>query len=120
MRIAPPPAPPEPPPPFSAAELRRRALLALEEAVQEARWRRPRRSLALRFALAFLWSSGGGGARGPYLDFWRAIGREDMWRFSASDEALARIYRRLRLRRDEAVATALWERSFREEERGGR
>src|SRR5438128_5531025 len=58
---------------FAHQQLRDKALLALEEIVQEARYRRPRRSFALRFALAYLWAYAGG-KRDPFDELWRALG----------------------------------------------
>ena len=101
--------------PNRSTDLRSKALLALEEVVQEARWRAPRRSFAVRFALAFLWSLGGG-EREPFVDFWKALARDDMWRFSTADEALGRIYRTLGLARDGEVAMRMWQARFEEEE----
>ena len=100
---------------FAPDQLRDKALLALEDAVQECRWRRPRRGFALRFALAWLWAYGGGDRR-PYEAFWRAMGdAKSPWSFSAADGALLRIYRVLGVERDEAVCTEMWRRRQAEE-----
>lgn len=89
--------------------LREKALLALEEAVQEARYRCPRRSFALRFALAFLWSQAKPGAeREAFDDFWKALSRRDMWRFGACDRALQAIHGAIGAERDEAAAMRMW------------
>jgi len=101
---------------FGPEQLRDKALLALEEIVQECRYRRPRRSLALRFALAYLWALSGADRR-PFEQFWRVLGDEKSpWSFSAANGALLGIYRTLGLERDEAVAMALWKRSQAEED----
>lgn len=78
---------------FGPDQLRDKALLALEEAVQECRYRKPPRTMALRFTLAFLWAQRPS-SRAPYEAFWRAIGAEGMWRFSGADQALTLIYQR--------------------------
>jgi hypothetical protein len=98
------------------ANLKEKAFLALEEAVQEARHRPVRRSFALRFALAYLWSCGAGD-KGPYRDFWRALARADLWRFSACDQALQDIYRSLGATRSDEVLMELWKRRQEEERR---
>ena len=49
-------------------QLRDKALLALEDAAQECRYRAPRRSFLLRFALAYLWSISRGD-RAPFDSF---------------------------------------------------
>ena len=95
---------------FGHDQLRDKALHALEEAVQEARFRSPRRCFALRFALAYLWAYGGG-PRAPYDELWRALGRpKTPWSFSACDRALDEIHRALKIPRDEARSSALWAR----------
>lgn len=96
---------------FASHQLRDKALLALEEVAQECRYRTPRRSFALRFALAYLWASGGGD-RAPFERFWRVIGdRKSPWSFSAANGALLGIYAALGLDRDEEVAMAMWRRA---------
>ena len=97
---------------FSADQLRDKALLALEEAIQESRYHPVRRTLALRFALAFLWARSGGD-RSPYDECWRALTQEDLWRFSAAESALGAIYRALGIERDERIAMMLWKRCWR-------
>ena len=100
---------------FTADQLRDRALLALEEAVVECRYRRPRRSFALRFALAYLWATSGAD-RGPFEVFWTAIGHDKTpWSFGVADGALLAIYVALGLERDGRAAMALWERREQEE-----
>ena len=106
--------------------LREKALLALEEAVQEARYRCPRRSFALRFALAFLWSQaraekgmGAGAGREAFDGFWAALAREDMWRFGACDRALQEIYNAIGAERDHEVAMSLWRRAHIQSGRSG-
>lgn len=104
---------------FGPEQLRGKALLALEEAVQECRYRRPRRGFALRFALAYLWTTSGGDRR-PYEHFWRVLGDEKRpWSFGAADGALLGIYQALGLRRDEAVSMAMWRKRAAEEEGRG-
>ena len=100
---------------LTADQLRAKALLALEDAVQECRYRTPRRSFALRFALAWLWATSGAD-RQPFENLWRRIGEaKSPWTFGAADTALTEIYRALRLERDPALAFAMWQRRFREE-----
>ncbi|HEV2569454.1 MAG TPA: hypothetical protein VGT77_12315 [Sphingomonas sp.] len=101
---------------FTSPQLRAKALMALEEAVQECRVRAPRRTLAVRFALAYLWSLRPGD-RKPYDDLWKALGAEGIWRFSAADHALSCIYRQLEIARDDEIAMRLWRRQWAERER---
>lgn len=101
---------------FGPDQLRDKALLALEEATQEARYR-PVRSLALRFALAYLWARRPVD-RTPFDRFWKAIGeQEPTWRFRHADTALAEIYLILDLERDHGVGMKLWGRMAAEEDR---
>lgn len=96
---------------FATDRLMGKALLALEEVVQEARYRPVRRSLALRLALAYLWSLGSGD-RAPFDDLWRHLAAEDgSWRFSCSDNALSAIYRELGVQRDPEVSMRMWHRA---------
>lgn len=100
---------------FGPDQLRDKALLALEEIVQECRYRRPRRSFAIRFALAYLWAMGGTDRR-PFEQFWRVLGDEKSpWSFSSANGALLGIYRALGIERDEEVSMALWQRFQAEE-----
>jgi hypothetical protein len=100
----------------SSDQLRHKALVALEEVVQECRYRRPARSFALRFALAYLWATGAGD-RGPFERFWQVLGdAKSPWSFSAADGALLAIYRALGMERDEELVFALWKRRKAEEE----
>jgi hypothetical protein len=101
---------------FGADQLKAKALLALEEALQELRYRPIRRSMALRFALAYLWASSGS-ARAPFDDYWRALADERMWRLSAADRALIGIYAAVGVQRDDAVMMRLWEARHREEQK---
>jgi hypothetical protein len=101
---------------FDADQLKAKALLALEEALQELRYRPIRRSMALRFALAYLWASSGSD-RAPFDDYWRALADERMWRFSAADRAMIGIYTAVGLKRDDAVMMRLWEARHREEQK---
>lgn len=102
-------------------QLRNKALLALEETVQECRFCEPRRTFALRFALAYLWSTNKID-RAPLDAFWRALSRSDMWRFQGADQALSAIYASLALRRDHEVGMKLWAEQWeaRKLEQGGR
>ena len=94
---------------FPADQLRDKALLALEDAVQECRYRTPRRSHAVRFALAYLWAYGGGGDRRPYNEFWRTLLEpKSPWSFSAADHALLGIYVNLGLERDDKAGWVMW------------
>lgn len=99
---------------FGADELRAKALLALEEAVQECRYRKPRRSYAIRFALAYLWSLKPGD-RAPYAAFWQALDEDGMFRFGSADTALSAIYRLLRLQRSDDVPMRIWKKMEAEE-----
>jgi hypothetical protein len=97
--------------------LQEKAVLALEEAVQECRYRAPRRSLGVRLALAFLWSASGRGDREPFERFWGALAREDMWRGAAADQALSDLCRAAGVARCEEAGFAVWQARF-DEERG--
>jgi hypothetical protein len=102
---------------FAHQQLRDKALHALEEVVQEARYRRPRRSLALRFALAYLWAYSGT-RRDPFDELWRALGQHKTpWSYSACDRAMSQICQALGIDRDDETAQRLWQ-SRAEEERG--
>src|SRR4051794_33960890 len=94
---------------LGADQLREKALLALEDAVQECRYRTPRRSFAVRFALAYLYACSDV-ERAPFDDLWRDLGSpKSPWSFSVADGDLLRIYRALGLPRDEQVSTRLWQ-----------
>ena len=95
---------------FEPDQLRNKALLALEEVLQESHYRRPRRSIALRFAMAYLWSISRGERR-YFDDFWRALVEGHPWSFSTADQALGWIYRGLGVRRDEDLSTRMWKRA---------
>jgi hypothetical protein len=100
---------------FDNHQLRDKALLALEEVVVECHYRTPRRSLAVRFALAYLWAYSSTG-REPFDILWRSLSAEKSpWSFSAADRALLGIYRALNLERDDNVSHALWARRAAEE-----
>ncbi|MDQ3483427.1 MAG: hypothetical protein M3448_08505, partial [Pseudomonadota bacterium] len=89
-------------------QLRDKALLALEDAAQECRYRTPRRSFLLRFALAYLWSVSLGD-RGPFDNFWTAMGQpHSPWSHGAADMALSGVYRALGIERPDAVSWAMW------------
>src|SRR5687767_9995330 len=101
---------------FGPNELRAKAFVALEDAVQECRYRQPRRSFALRFALAYLWATSGAD-REPFEKFWRALGDpKSPWSFGIADSALVAIYRALGLERDHDLAMRMWQRHFRDEQ----
>jgi len=107
--------------PLFADQLRDKALLALEDAVQETRYRTPRPSFAVRFALAYLWAYGGGGDRGPYDDFWRAMGaKKGPASHTIADVALLRIYLALGVERQDAIGSLMWRRWSAHEGGGGR
>lgn len=89
-------------------QLRDKALLALEDAVQECRYRKPRASFAVRFALAYLWVYSGAG-REPFDEFWRSFrAPHHPWTFSAANRALTFIYGQLGLERPEQVTWEMW------------
>lgn len=89
--------------------LRDKAILALEEAVQECRYGPLRRSHAHRFALAYLWSLGRGD-RQQFLELWQALASDnDVYRFGKADRALSVICRQLGAVRDDAISFHFWE-----------
>jgi hypothetical protein len=101
---------------LSAEQLRDKALLALEDAVQECRYRTPRRSFAIRFALTYLWATSTADRR-PFEEFWRALGAEKSpWSFGVANSGLSGIYRALGVERKDEVEMAFWGRRRREEE----
>ena len=103
---------------FGSDQLRDKALLALEEAVQECRYRTPRRSFLLRFALAYLYGHSKGD-RGPFDSFWAAMGEpKNPWSFGGASDALTAIYRALGLERPEAITWEMWRKRQDEEGRG--
>lgn len=96
---------------FGIDQLRSKALLALEEAVQETRYGKVRQTVALRFALAYLWTTSSG-HRAPFDDFWKAlVDTEHFWRFGRADAALGSIYRVLHLKRDHDLTMRMWKRA---------
>jgi len=101
----------ESPPPLTE-QLRDKALLALEDAVQECRYRTPRPSFAVRFALAFLWVQSGCGDRSAFDGLWAALrAPKRMWTFSAADRALTELYvAALGLTRPSDCAMEMWRR----------
>jgi hypothetical protein len=99
-------------------QLRDKALLALEDAIQECRYRTPRPSFAVRFALAYLWVYSGAD-RAPFDELWKCLRAEkSCWNFSSADRALLEVYLTLGLERPEDPALAMWQR-WSEHERGG-
>lgn len=104
---------------FLTDDLRDKALLALEDAIQECRYRTPRPSYAVRFALAYLWVCSGG-EREPFDEFWRSMrASKTPWSFSGADGALTRVYRALGLERPDAVSWEMWQRWSKHEGNGG-
>ena len=105
---------------LSQNELRDKALLVLEDAVQECRYRQPRRSFLLRFALAYLWSISPRGDRGCFDSFWAAMGEpKSPWNFSVANSCLDRSDVEMALTRRGDVPEQRWERWSREEGDGG-
>ena len=60
---------------FGMSELRKRALAAVDEVAEQARFAPVERHLALRFALAFL--ANFADERWPFDNFWRAVALRD-------------------------------------------
>jgi len=60
---------------FGMSELRKRALAAVDEVAEQARFAPVERHLALRFALAFL--ANFADERWPFDNFWRAVALPD-------------------------------------------
>jgi len=110
-------------PPFDlliADQLRDKALLALEDAVVECRYRTPRRSFAIRFALAYLWVYGGRRDREPYNRLWRSLGSEKSpWSYSVANGDLGWIYRALGIERPDEIGSMLWREWTMREGNGG-
>lgn len=105
---------------FSPDQLRDQALLALEDAVQECRYRTPRRGFTLRFALAYLHAVSGDADPTPFRNFWCSLGRPlSPWSFSVANVDLLRIYRVLGVERDDAVEASMWRRWAEQEGSGG-
>ena len=100
---------------FGADQLRDKALMALEEALQDVRYPPARRPLSLRFALAYLWTISRAD-RALFDEFWRALQETTPWAFSSADMALTNIYGALGLKRDEAPSWHFWK-ARQEEER---
>lgn len=91
-------------------QLRDKALLALEDAVQECRYRSPRPSFAVRFALAWLWVHSGAD-RAAFDEYWRClVAPKSHWSFSAADRALTELYQILGLERPHEAGMAMWRR----------
>ncbi len=99
---------------FAADQLRDKALMALEEALQDVRYPPARRPLSLRFALAYLWTVSPGD-RAPFEQFWRALNETSPGSFGSADMALKRIYAALSLERDDAPSWRFWKRRQEEE-----
>lgn len=106
-------------PRLTADQLRTKALLALEDAVQECRYRKPRRSFAIRFALAYLWATSRCD-RQHFDTLWAALGQQRTpWSHSGADNALGWIYRSIGVERPDHIAQEMWRRWSAEEGGGG-
>jgi hypothetical protein len=104
---------------FTREELILKALLALEDAIQECRYRRPRRSFAIRFALAYLWANSRGDRR-HFDELWNVLGSEHKpWSFGSADHALGWVYKGVGVERPENLPMEMWGRWSRERGRGG-
>lgn len=100
-------------------DLRAKAILALEEACQECRFGRVRRTFAIRFALAYLWSLANGD-RAPFIDLWRALDdANDLFRFQHAERALRVICGRVGVEHDDAQGMAMWSHCKAERRRDG-
>jgi hypothetical protein len=100
-------------------QLRDKALLALEDAIQECRYRQPRPSFAVRFALAYLWVYSGAD-RKRFDELWRSLrSPKTPWSFSGADHALSAIYRALGVDRPDDIASLCWRRWTKHEGGGG-
>lgn len=95
---------------ISTERLTTKALLALEEAVQSIKSGPLQPSLAMRFALAFLYSVSNG-SRAPFDDFWRSVQfhgdsyTQCVQRQAMASAALEAIYRDLGLLRTTEMAS---------------
>jgi len=88
---------------FPIDHLRGKALVALEEALEQSRLAPVRRTWALRFALAFL--SNFAADRDPFDEYWMALVElAQPPRYSAVNVALNRIYRAVGVERDHALS----------------
>lgn len=91
-------------------DLRAKAILALEEAVHDCRYARVRRTFAIRFALAYLWSITQR-ERMPFKELWDALDSDnDVFRFSVADQALIVIHGQLGIERDHDQSMEMWSR----------
>jgi hypothetical protein len=89
-------------------DLRAKALLALEEALHECRYRPVHRSRALAMALAYLWDIKRGDPR-DFAQFWREIASDNyVLRFRGADQALERIYASADRKRDDELSHSVW------------
>lgn len=101
--------------------IRGKAILALEEAVQELRYDRVRRTYALRFALAYLYDLQPG-KREPYDALWAALDSDNtVLRYKQADHALTEICVHLGAVRDEEAMNECWRAAYarHQENRGG-
>jgi hypothetical protein len=88
---------------FGREVLRNKALVALEEALEESRIGPVRRTWALRFALAFL--SNYSEDREPFDEYWRALAEvKQPPRYGAANVALNRIYLAVGVERDHMLS----------------
>lgn len=89
-------------------DLQNKALLSLEDALQELRFRTPRRSHSIRFALAYLYATSDL-PRDAIDTFWRELHREHGPNvMTGAEAALNRIYHLLGVTREHAVVQEMW------------
>lgn len=104
---------------LSHEQLRDKALLALEDAVQECRYRKPRRSFAVRFSLAYLYATSKVD-REAFDAFWRDyLAPVSPWNFGSADTSLLRIYVVLGLERPDDIDDKMWKRWSKQVGHGG-
>lgn len=85
------------------------ALHLLEEVTQASRYDKPERNDELRQALRALLSPK---SKRALVQFWQALDDDSIHRFGHIDHLLSGIYRDLDLKRDPAVAHAIWGRLY--------
>ncbi|SFK45018.1 hypothetical protein SAMN03159338_4292 [Sphingomonas sp. NFR04] len=89
-------------------DLTAKALLALEEALHECRYRPVHRSRALGLALAYLWGIKRG-STSDFITFWLEIASDNyVLRFGSADRSLDRIYSIVERERDDELSHAVW------------
>lgn len=92
----------------AGSSLTSKALLALEEACHTARYTKPDRTRALRFALAYLYALRRGDAT-PFYSFWIEIASDnDLLRFQNVNRSLDKIYERAGVPREDATVMGMW------------